>query len=85
MLMKSSLACRSSSLRESKSALRLQLTCLGGVTILAGRRLDSTKTVSWSEMPGITSTLFTRDWLLEKNRSRVFPVSSVICVGSSTS
>ena len=35
-------------------------------------------------MPGITSTLFTRDWLLEKNRSRVFPVSSVIRVGFST-
>ena len=40
------------------------------------------KTASWSEMPGIVSTLLMRVGLLVKKSSSVFAVVSVILVGS---
>ena len=80
-----SLTCLSSAFNESKSALRYKWTFLGGVAALAGRRLDSAYKASWSDMPGITSTRLTRDGFLQKKRSRIFSVSSVILVGSVTS
>ena len=45
----SSLTCLSSAFNESKSALRYKWTFLGEVAALAGRRLDSAYTASWSE------------------------------------
>ena len=55
-----------------------------GVLTLIGRRLDSMTTASWSETPGITSTLLTKVWLLVKNRSKILDEVSVILVGSVT-
>ena len=49
-----------------------------------GRRLDSMKTASWSDMPGITWTWLTSVVVLVKNRSKVVELVSVILVGSVT-
>ena len=50
----------------------------------SGFMLDSMKTASLSEIPGITSTLLISLWLLVKKRPRVLDVVSVIRVGSLT-
>ena len=47
-------------------------------------RLDSVKTASWSDMPGITWTWLMSVVLLVNNRSKVVQLVSVILVGSVT-
>ena len=57
---------------------------LGHVGFLIGLRLDSTKTASWSEMPGMTLVWFNRVSLLVKNSSMILALVSVVLVGSLT-
>ena len=57
---------------------------LGHVGFLVGLRLDSTKTASWSEIPGMTLVWFTRVSLLVKKSSRILALVLVVLVGSVT-
>ena len=56
-------------------------TFLGGLTTFLGFKLASMYTISWSEIPGITSILFISELLLVKNKSSVDSEVAAICVG----
>jgi 1,4-dihydroxy-2-naphthoate octaprenyltransferase len=46
-------------------------TFLGGLFIFLGLILTSTYTISWSDIPGIISTLLISELLLVNNKSRL--------------
>jgi hypothetical protein len=65
-------------------ALLYWYTFLGGLFTFLGLILASTYTISWSDIPGITSTLLISELLLVKNKSRMDFDFSVKWVSSLT-